>query len=305
MMPAFQSSAAVRLPLPAQRLDRLDRRVGVCACAPPPRPLLPAPSASAPIPGSMADAAAQAVEATRAALAAGVTRAFITIDTTAGDETYTLLKTSVPIVRRLLPILIGEENDEEGGERLCQSVEVLLPDAGAAALARRDWGEDGGSVPTGVVLTGMDRWVKGQEVDGVFIVAPRASEVEDLEGGVAQAGDMPTIVVNPDLVDMGVTGLSLNARTLRERVIDAFETTYYLRVYGWGVLLRAYPGEWGVWIDDEAEASGFRCLRTFATRPGNDEIEELLDNDADGGAPKAGGDWIRKLSRFVKVYMKG
>lgn len=257
----------------------------------------------------MADAAAQAVEASRAAISDGVTSMFVTIDTTAGDETYTLLKTSVPIVRQLLPILIrngGEDGGNGGsGGNMCENVAVLLPDAGAAALARRDWGENGGRVPEGVVLTGMDRWVKGEDVDGVFIVAPRASEVEDLEAGVAQAGDVPTIVVNPDLVDMGVTGLSLNARTLRERVIDAFETTYFLRVYGWGVLLRSYPGEWGVWVDDEAEASGFRCLRTFATRPNNEEIEELLDEDSDDGAPKASGDWVAKFKRFVKVYMRG
>lgn len=302
-MPAFQPCLSLRAPR-----RRLATRLSVCACTPPPPPLIPdptpvPPSSTAPIPTSMADAAVQAVSATRAAFAAGLTRAFVTIDTTAGDETYTLLKTSVPIVRRLLPILTGvTPAGEEGGVGV---VEVLLPDAGAAALARRDWGEDAGAVPDGVELGGMDRWVKGEGVGGVFIVAPRASEVRDLERAVEQADGVPLVVVNPDLVDMGVTGLSLNARTLRERVIDTFETSYYLRVYGWGVLLRAYPGEWGVWVDDEGEASGFRCLKTFGERPGNDEIEELLDADAGLGEKSAGGDWMRKLSRFLKVYMQG
>lgn len=257
----------------------------------------------------MADAAAQAVEASRAAMSDGVTSMFITIDTTAGDETYTLLKTSVPIVRRLLPILASDRGEENGnddvGDDARERVAVLLPDSGAAALARRDWSENGGNIPAGVVLTGMDRWVKGEDIEGVFIVAPRASEVEDLEEGVSQAGDLPTIVVNPDLVDMGVTGLSLNARSLRERVIDMFETTYFLRVYGWGVLLRSYPGEWGVWVDDESQASGFRCLRSFTTRPSNEQIEELLEEDSDESAPRASSNWVTKLQRFIKVYMRG
>jgi Domain of unknown function (DUF1995) len=301
-MQAFQSG----VPLGALR-SRRPTRPSVCACAappPPPPPLIPdqtppPPSSAAPIPRSLREAATQATAATRAALAAGRTRAFVAVDTTGGDETFTLLKNSVPLVRMLLPILT--EADEARGGR----VEVLLPDAGAAALARRDWREDGGTVPDRVVLGGMDRWVAGGGVGGVFIVAPRASEVEDLERAVLQAADLPVVVVNPDLVDMGVTGLSLNARMLRERVIDSFETTYYLKVFGWGVLLRAYPGEWGVWADDAAEASGFRCLATFADRPSNERIEEVLDAEADDGAAPAGGDWMRRLSRFMKVYMKG
>lgn len=196
----------------------------------------------------------------------------------------------MPIVRGLLAVFDGP-------------TEVLLPDAGAAALARRDWGEDGGAVPEGVVVGGVKRWRKRGETEGVFIVAPRASEVEDLEAAVEEVGDGRVVVVNPDLIDMGLTGLSLNARMLRERVIDTFETSYYLKVTGWGVLLREFPGEWGVWVDDAGEAAGFRCIGMRAEKPNSEEIEEMLDEDA--GETGSGGDWMTKLGRFMKVYMKG
>lgn len=64
---------------------------------------------------------------------------------------------------------------------------------------------------------------------GLVIVAPRASEVDKLQVTVQAAESLPVIVVCPDLVDMGVTGLSLNARQLRERLISTFEEAYLLR----------------------------------------------------------------------------
>jgi hypothetical protein len=121
------------------------------------------------------------------------------------------------------------------------------------------------------------------------------------------AGDTPVLMINPDLVDMGVTGLSLNARRLRERVVDRFDTVYYLRVFTWGVILRAYPGSWSVWVDDPDTPAGFRLLQAFQNRPTNDEIDSCLaeGGDAGTGGSSATGGWVSQLSRFLSNYMKG
>jgi Domain of unknown function (DUF1995) len=131
-----------------------------------------------------------------------------------------------------------------------------------------------------LAIDGLDRWRMGN-VDGVVIVAPCDSEVEDLERAVEQAAERPVLCVNPDLINMGLTGLGLNARRLRERVIDKFVTTYFLKVYPWGVILRAYPTDWGLWVDDTSSASGFRLIASLDHRPSSEEVDDALDADAE------------------------
>jgi hypothetical protein len=254
-------------------------------------------TATAQIPDSLEASAAQAVVAAQAAFAAGSTRAFVEVDTTAGDETYTRLKRTLPLTRMLLPALPGLK------------LAVLLPDAGASALAQRDWDSDVMADKADmerVSLNGIGRW-RMDDIEGVFIVAPRDSEVEDLERAVDQAGDLPIVCVNPDLINMGLTGLGLNARRLRERVIDKFVTVYYLKVYPWGVMLRVYPGDWGIWVDDLSTASGFRLIKNLDHRPSSEEVDDALDAEAEEieGAVSAGAGFFRKVSRFMKAYMKG
>lgn len=134
---------------------------------------------------------------------------------------------------------------------------------------------------------------------GVIIVVPRASEVGLLPSTVDAATELPIVVVNPDLVDMGVTGLSLNARKLRINLIDSFETTYYLKTFTWGVLLRAYPGNWGVWVDADNDV-GFRLVKEVERRPSSEQIDEVLSAE---GADSVG--IFGKIARFLNQYMKG
>mmetsp|Transcript_23135 Transcript_23135/g.92500 ORF Transcript_23135/g.92500 Transcript_23135/m.92500 type:complete len:101 (+) Transcript_23135:743-1045(+) len=68
----------------------------------------------------------------------------------------------------------------------------------------------------------------------------------------------PVIIFNPDLVDMGVTGMSLTARDLRERVLKPFETVFYLKTLPWGAVYRCYPSKWTVWKEDAEAEGGFR-----------------------------------------------
>lgn len=250
-------------------------------------------SSSAPIPGSLDIACSHAVAAAQAACGAGVRRMFIEIDTTAGDATYTLLKNSIPIARQLLPIFPSDPT----GDKL---ISVLLPDSGAAALAKRDWPKGGN-----FRLEGMEQRDIADDVDGVMIVSPRASEVDRLCSLIDDAGDRVVVLINPDLVDMGVTGLSLNARRLRKSLTERFDTVYYLKTFGWGVLLRAYPGKWGIWVDDPGSAVGFRLINESSQRPDADTLDEVLDTEFgnSGGSPVDG--LFAKFQRFLSVYKKG
>lgn len=246
------------------------------------------------IPSSFEAACERARASIECARAAGLTRMFIELDTTNGDETYTTLKTSVPVVRELVRVFAPA------------AVQVVLPDAGAAALARRDWAD--GDTPD-LRLVGMEEYESDADDDAVVLVVPRASEVDAMVRVVDGATDL-VMMVNPDLVDMGVTGLSLNARQLRAAVIDTFVNTFYLRVFPWGVLYRAFPDDWSVWVDDSAEACGFRRIATMNAKPSMDSIFELLDEEqeGEGGAGDGGNAFSKALTgfrRFLKVYAKG
>jgi len=257
----------------------------------------PAASESvASIPGSLSDACTEArtsIESYISSDRSKYQRMFVEIDTTNGDETYTLLKNSIPIVRMLVSDFA--------------SVRIVLPDSGAASLLRRDWVVEPESAQI-IEISGLEEIPVDKEIteDALIIVAPRASEVKYLENIVDANTSIPVLVVNPDLVDMGVTGLSLNARTFRTRFIDTFKNVYFLKTYPWGVLLHAYPGNWGLWTDDPGSQIGFKLIATFQDRPSGDEIEDTLDG-AEGTDNNSGmlDGMLKGLSKFLKVYSKG
>ncbi|PXF47140.1 hypothetical protein BWQ96_03082 [Gracilariopsis chorda] len=210
----------------------------------------------------------------------------VELDPSSGDETYTLLKRSVPIARQ-----IAESAESDVGE----GVLVLLPDAGTAALARRDWRSE-----CTLRVGALDDAVQLHDVKLVMVVAPSASEVGALVRVAQRAVEdgTPLMMLNADLVDMGVTGLSLNARRLRAQLIDSFENAFMLRMVRGGVLLRQWPGDWSVW--GESGDDGYRFVSSF---------ESIPDADALDGALFAGGDGsegvLSKLQRFLRTYMKG
>lgn len=197
-----------------------------------------------------------------------------------------MLKNTLPLLRLLAPLFSS-----------ATTLHILFPDAGSAALARRDWP----TAPPHISQKGIEEADIGPDDAGVVIVVPRASEVTLLPKIIDAAQGLPVVVVNPDLVDMGVTGLSLNARQLRKNLIDTFESAYYLKTFPWGVLLRAYPGNWGIWVDDPDNDVGFRLVAQVPSRPSLEDVEQLLNEK--GQADDVG--IFAKIARFLSVYMKG
>ena len=148
-------------------------------------------------------------------------------------------------------------------------LKVYFPDAGAAALARRDWGE------TPYIVRGMSE-PKGkiQPDDRIFLfVEPSSVEVNDLEKMCETAGDRPVVLFIPKLENIATIGIGYSARQLRERFISTFESCYYIRPLEGAALFRCYPNPWQVWLEKE---EGYELISETAQKPVGEVLENIL-----------------------------
>lgn len=145
----------------------------------------------------------------------------------------------------------------------------------------------------------------------IIFVCPRASEVEGVERILYNAetvrgeGLRMSIMVNPLLVDMGVTGFGMAGRRLRERLIDGLVPAYYLRTLSWGALTRVWPQLFTVWREDEDVEGGYTMVKAMDRLPSNPEVEDIYDiSNGDMSAPKDGLGLLNSLGDFVQGMMR-
>ena len=310
------------------------------------------------LPDSLEDAAIRAAEASASfAEQVGVMgRCRVDFDTSIGDETYTLLKSSTEFMQNYVSALCYavipglqqeqqnemmrvataraelrelEEADEPNVEKEEDLVKIIssggreedakwagplarvyFPDEGSAALARRDWlGGQGGEskVPACVQFSSCGGVQSMNDVSNdmlVFFFCPKASESESVEQ-ILQRSETEsqclklTVFVNPNLVDMGVTGFGMAGRMLRERLIDPLENTYYLRTLAWGALTRKYPDAFSVWQEDADAEGGYRLIKTQDTLPSNPDVEDIYDIANGIREERGGGGFLDQLGDFV------
>jgi len=305
------------------------------------------------LPDSLVDAAERAANACAnyAQYAPPEARCRVDFDTTAGDETFPLLKTSTEFMQNLVSflsyklvpglqqekmkemqrvaearvalqrILQQEQNQEkvdpeekqyhigvlQSGGRISNDsdeedydgpiVRIYFPDEGNAALARRDWNSAGGIDMPSCVRFAACGGVRSVYDDLskdtlVFFFCPKASESDMVEQilqktELAHAESNSTIpllsvFVNPQLVDMGVTGFGMAGRMLRERLLDGLEGCYYLRTLQWGALTRSYPNAYSLWEEDAEAQGGYTLMRTLPYLPSNPEVEDIYDAMSEG-----------------------
>lgn len=310
------------------------------------------------LPDSLVDAAERAANscAKFAQFAPQQARCRVDFDTTAGDETYPLLKTSTEFMQNFVSFLsykvvpglqqekmnemqrvaearvslqrmlqqeqspdydgeidpeekqhyinilqsngkIRSGDDESESEYTGPIVRVYFPDEGNAALARRDWLAGGGVDLPSCVRFGACGGIRSVYGDLskdvlVFFFCPKASEsdmVEEilLKTETAHANSnstipLLTVFVNPQLVDMGVTGFGMAGRMLRERLLDPLEGCYYLRTLAWGALTRTWPNAYSLWEEDTEAEGGYQLLRTLPYLPSNPEVEDIYDAISEG-----------------------
>jgi len=192
---------------------------------------------------------------------------------------------------------------------------VYFPDEGSAALARRDWkiGTAEALVPSCVDLSSVGGvQIQNTERDVInMFFCPKASEAEFVEevlyAGEASGNIILSLFLNPNLVDMGVTGFGMAGRMLRERLLDDLTTAYYLRTLSWGALTRAWPRDFSVWQESEEYETGYKLIKTLNYLPANPEVEDIYDiengsmvdpNDRGLGILDAVGDFVNGMMRL-------
>ncbi|MCC5648295.1 DUF1995 family protein [Nostoc sp. XA013] len=238
------------------------------------------------LPNSLEDAIAQSRVAVQAALADGCTRIQV-------EFLFPELK-FMPVAEQFLPLFA------EYGSRL----KIFFADAGAAALARRDWTD----APFQILDIGTGRAAsletKIQPEDEIFLfIAPTSVEVPQVEKLCEIIGDRPLVLLNPRLEDAGTVGIGYTARKIRDRFISTIESVYYLRpIDDETALCRCYPGQWEVWQEIGGE---YQRIAELPKRPSGDELDLILlkgqPQTTTDAAPVRKPNVFKSLQRFLKA----
>lgn len=217
------------------------------------------------VPRSLEAAISQAKTATTAALAAGVPRILVEI-------CIPELKI-MPVAQAFYPLL----------EEMGLQFKVYFPDAGAAALAKRDWGNPDFSI------RGINE-AKGRiepDDEAFLIIEPSAVEVQEVEAFCNEAVGQSVIMLNPQLEDIAIVGIGYTARQLRERFVSTLESCYYLKPLEGATILRSYPGPWQVW--GETGDDNYELMAEFPTKPSGEAIAKLFEGESSEDAGQVSG----------------
>ncbi len=164
-------------------------------------------------------------------------------------------------------------------------LKVLFSDTGAAALARRDWGEVPFKVSDlGSRRTSVERKIASED-EAFLVVSPSAVEVGQVEKLCNLAEDRPVIILIPQLEDVSVVGIGYAARQLRERFLSTLESCYYIKPTESGVVLRSYPSPWQVWW--EKQEDDYELIAEIAQKPVGEALEQIF-NQALGKGEETG-----------------
>lgn len=187
-------------------------------------------------------------------------------------------------------------------------VKVMFPDTGAAALAKRNWGEQPFQVTDmGSRFTPIETQISPE--DEIFIVAcPSSVEVERAEKLSNLAGDRPVIFIIPQLEDVAVVGIGLAARQLRERFIKKIYTCYHLRPISGGAILRCHPSPWQVWLENESLELNYELAKELATKPMGEDLDRLMmqltNSEVENNntsQPRKKPSFLSSLQKFLKA----
>ena len=231
------------------------------------------------LPNSLEETIDQAIASTQAAIDAGVTRLQV-------EMVIPELKQQ-PIAERFLRLF----------EDLDLQFKVLFPDAGAAALAKRDWDNPD------FTIRGINEMQAAIEPDdeAILVVNPSAVEVQDVEKLYNEAQDRPVILLNPTLEDVSIVGIGYAARQLRERFLSTLTSCYYYRPMEDAALLRRYPGGWQVWQDMGEQ---YELQTELPERPSSEALEKILYGDEDAensSAPKPKKSLLGEVQKFLRA----
>ena len=181
----------------------------------------------------------------------------------------------------------------------------MFPDTGAAALARRDWGETAFLVADlGSRNTPIEKKISERD-QAYLVIAPSAVEVQTVERLCELAGDRPVVLLIPQLEDVAVVGIGYAARQLRERFLSKLLTSYYLRPLEGLVVLRSYPSLWQVYLEEENE---YQLIAEETQKPMGEALELLVikatqpeGNDTGNNSAPPKSELFASMGRFLRA----
>ncbi|PSN18866.1 DUF1995 domain-containing protein [filamentous cyanobacterium CCP5] len=234
------------------------------------------------LPNTLEAAIAQAKAATRTAIENGIPRIMV-------EFVYPELKV-MPVAEQFIPVL----------QEMNLAFKVYFPDAGAAALARRDWDNPEFSVRAIGELKGQI-----EPDDEVFLfIEPSSVEVNAVEEMCSQAAGRPVIMLQPRLEDIATIGIGYAGRQLRERFLSTLDSAYYLRPMAGAVLFRCYPDPWQLWRET---GDSHELVAELPNKPSAEAMERILlgqpSTDSNGEPiptqPKRG--FLSELQHFIQA----
>ena len=184
-------------------------------------------------------------------------------------------------------------------------LKVIFPDTGAAALARRDWGETDFRISDlGSRYIPVDQKISDED-QAFLLVSPSSVEVQSVEKLCNLAGDRPVVLLIPQLEDVSIVGIGYAARSLRERFLKTLETSYYFRPLEGAVVLRAYPSLWQVYLEKQHD---YELIAEVPEKPLGEALENLIlekttpttANGEETVKPKKPG-LFASMNRFLKA----
>lgn len=194
---------------------------------------------------------------------------------------------------RLLPVALRLAEELRADH---PALRLLFPDAGAAALARRDAPQLAEAV--GSYGDERRRQGQGEEVvaaDLLILVAPAQTEYEEVEA-LCEQHRGPVVLLNPSLEDAAV-GIGSVARQRRRGFLSLWQSAYALVPQAGSALRRAHPGDWELY---RLDPDGFRPAATFERKPDAEEQERALA----GGAEPGLGANLRALGDLIEGLQK-
>lgn len=210
-------------------------------------------------PTTLDEAIAQAQSATQAALTAGYTRLQVEL--------------AIPELKPMQPAYQFLPVFADYGDGL----KIFFTDAGAAALARRDWGNVSHSIQSidiaGARQTSVVEELVTPDDQAFLFVAPSSVEVLLVEQICNAAGDRPVVLFNPRLEDVGTVGIGYTARKLRERFLNTIEPCYFLKLLDGAALLRCYPSTWQVWAGTD---ENYTLIAEEPLKPSLERLDEIF-----------------------------
>lgn len=241
------------------------------------------------LPKSLEEAIVQSTEATQAALADGYTQVQVEL-----------------VIPELKPMSVAEQFLAEFTQYGSQ-LKVFFPDAGAAALARRDWGD----VPFKILDIGTGR-ISAQtqiqpEDEAFLLIAPSAVEVNQVEKLCEAAADRPVVMLNPRLEEAAIVGIGYAGRQLRDRFLNNIESCYYLRPLEENIIVfRYYPSPWQIWREVGEE---YQLITEQLNKPTGEELDRIISGkttqspSSDAPLAKKPG-IIASMQRFLRTLSR-